>query len=325
MLTAEQNRGPVLTRALAVIVVAVMLLGADLSGQRDAIFPEGAALAFGIVVLGKPDWGASRWRIVALPSLCAVLGHFLAQMTWAPWAGEICAVSGALLVLRALRSRVAPALSAAVLPVVFGVRSWMYPAAVVITCVVIVAVVTWSSRHDDQQTFVSSAWPWDVIVGAWVMICSWILIAGPVLSLPIAAVAPPLFVSALEWSSNDGRTLARGVRRWSLVVGAALAGSVALKLAPAAWIAGLAAVGATLVLMQVLATPHAPALAISLVPLIAGPIGTWNFTIGIAVGAGALYLSGHVIARARTELRTWSTRTTHEIQASTDVWIAEKT
>jgi hypothetical protein len=290
-----------------VIVVAVMLLGAGLSGHRDAIFPEGAALAFGIVVLGKPEWGASRWRIVALPSLCAVIGHFLAQMTWAPWAGEICAVSAALLVLRALRSRVAPALSAAVLPVVFGVRSWMYPAAVVITCAVIVAVVTLSSRRDDQQTSVSSAWQWDVVVGAWVMICSWILIAGPILSLPIAAVAPPLFVSALEWSSNDARTLARGMRRWSLVVGAALAGSVALKLAPAASIAGLAAVGVTLGLMRVLATPHAPALAISLVPLIAGPIGTWNFTIGIAVGAAALYLSGHVIAQARTELRTLST------------------
>jgi hypothetical protein len=307
-----------------VIVVAVMLLGAHLSGHRDVIFPEGAALAFGIVVLRKPQWSASRWRIVALPSLCAVLGHFLAQTTWAPWAGEICAVSGALLALWAMRSRVAPALSAAVLPVVFGVRSWMYPATVVITCVVIVAVVTWSSRRDHHQAFVGGAWRWDVVVGAWVMICSWILIAGPLLSLPIAAVAPPLFVSAFEWSLSDTRTLTRGMRRWLLVVGAALAGSVALKLAPDVSIAGLAAIGITLGLMRVLATPHAPALAISLVPLIAGPIGTLNFMIGIAVGAAALYLSGHVIAQARDELRSLATRTTREIRAGSDALVAEK-
>jgi hypothetical protein len=159
------------------------------------------------------------------------------------------------------------------------------------------------------------------------MICSWILIAGPLLSLSIAAVAPPLFVSSFEWSASDARTLSRGIRRWLLIVGAALAGSAALKLLPSIPTAGLAAMCATVVLMRVLATPHAPALAISLVPLIAGPIGPVDFTTGIAVGAAALYASGHLIAEARTELQTRATGTTRGLRAmraSIGGWVGVK-
>lgn len=155
------------------------------------------------------------------------------------------------------------------------------------------------------------------MLGGWLLICTWILIAGPALSLSVAAVAPPLFVSAFEWSARNGRTLARGLRRWLLVVGAALAGSFALKLAPHTAIAGLAGVGATVLLMRVLATQHAPALAISLIPWITGPIGPWKFTAGIAVGAGALYTGGDLIARARTELRSRPTITARESRTTT--------
>jgi hypothetical protein len=190
---------------------------------------------------------------------------------------------------------------------------------VIATCLVIVIVLAWPARLGDQGQRAGGAgsWRWDVVGGGWLMICSWILIAGPVLALPVAAVAPPLLVSAFEWSSNGTRTLALGIRRWLLVVGAALAGSMAVKLAPAASIAGLAGVGATVVLMRVLATPHPPALAISIIPWIAGPIGPWNFTAGTAVGAAALYVIGDLIARARIEVRRRPTITARATLATT--------
>jgi hypothetical protein len=310
--------------ALPAIVIAGMLIGADVSGHRDVIFPEGGALAFGIGVLRNPDWSASRWRIVALPSLCAVIGHFLTQMPGPTWAAEICAVSAALLALQALGSRVAPALSAAVLPVVFGVRTWMYPVVVLAICLMIVAVVALSARlgAGARDAGADSSWQWDVVLGGWLLICTWILIAGPALSLPVAAVAPPLFVSAFEFSARNDRTLARGLRRWLLVVGAALAGSLTFKLAPDTAIAGLAGVGATVLLMRVLATQHAPALAISLIPWITGPIGPWKFTAGIAVGAGALYAGGDLIARARAELRGQPMTTARETRATPALYSA---
>jgi hypothetical protein len=48
------------------------------TGQRDFIFPEGAALTFGVGVLRMHEWSASRVRIVVLVPLCALAGHLLA-------------------------------------------------------------------------------------------------------------------------------------------------------------------------------------------------------------------------------------------------------
>lgn len=297
-------------RMLPLIVVGAMLAGAQLSGQRDVIFPEGAALAFGIAVLRNPEWSASRWRIVALPTACAVIGHLLTRLPTPTWTAEICGVTLALVLLAALRSRVAPALSAAVLPVVFDVRSWLYPTAVLATCVVIVLVVTWSTPEGGGAPSVVTvaAWRWDVIVGGWLMIGAWIVIAGPVLSLPTATLAPPLFVSAFEWSAKDTRLRDPARRRWTLLVCAALAGSIFHGLTATDWIAGLCALATTIMVMRALATPHAPALAISIVPLIAGPAQPWCFTTAIAIGAGALYLSAACVARARNRLRSRTAR-----------------
>ncbi len=46
--------------------VAVMVGAAGLVGERAVIFPEGAALAFGIGTLALPAWTASAWRVVVL-------------------------------------------------------------------------------------------------------------------------------------------------------------------------------------------------------------------------------------------------------------------
>jgi len=63
--------------------------------------------------------------------------------------------------------------------------------------------------------------------------------------------------------------------------------------------------------MRALAT-QPPALAISLIPWITGPIGPWKLTAGIAAGAGGLYVGGDLIARARTELRSRPTTTARD-------------
>lgn len=129
---------------------------------------------------------------------------------------------------------------------VFGVRSWTYPAVVLATCLLIVAILSSSPRHASNAGGVLKphSWRWDVVIGGWLMICTWILTAGPLLSLPTAALAPPMFVSAFAWLARDDRTLPDGIRRWSVLVGAALAGSVAVRLAPDALTAGVAGLSA---------------------------------------------------------------------------------
>ena len=289
--------------ALVLIVVALMLVLAAALGTHAIIFPEGAALAMGIWVLRIPGWSASRWRVAVLPPLCALVGVLLARSDQPAWAAMLAATAVALLVLQACDSRLAPAVSAAVLPVVFDVRAWSYPVAVLVICAVVAAGMPWFGRRGDAPLHRgakdSGRYPWSIVGAGAAVIAAWVLAGGEILALPAAVLAPPLFVSALEWLGHrDGCRPHVGLRRWILLVGAALAGSAALALVPAAWLAGCLAVVVTLALMRATATAHPPALAIALIPQILQPSARdpLDYTLAIAAGAGALYLATYATA-----------------------------
>jgi hypothetical protein len=293
--------------ALPLIVVAPMLVLASVLGVHAIIFPEGAALAMGVWVLGLHGWTASRWRVLVLPPLCAAAGVLLVDADLPRWLAEIAGATFGLLVLQAADSRLAPALSAGVLPIVFGIEEWSYPVAVLAICLVIAGL--WRLIHHSVarrlDDVLPERYPWRVAVAAWLVIVAWILIGGRLLELSAVVLAPPLFVSALEWLGRGDLVVGDGARRWALLVGAGLSGSVAAELISVGWIAGSLAVCATLAVMWLLATPHPPALAIALIPQILGSPDVWSYTTSIAAGAGALYVGIFMIDRRI--LKPWTT------------------
>ena len=278
--------------ALPLAVVVPMLALASALDTHAIIFPEGAALVMGIWVLGLPGWSASRWRVAALPPLFALAGVLLLRLDLPPTATAILAVALALLALQAFDTRLAPAMSAAVLPIVFDVRAWSYPLAVLAISLVVAAGMACLPRvaaaADDTP---GGRYPWQIVAGAGLAIAAWIVVGGELLALSSAALAPPLFVSALDWLSSGTLDASEGLRRWALLAGAALCGSGAVALVPVAWLSGALALLATLALMRVLTTPHPPGLAIALVPQILDAIDPAGFTLAVAAGAGALYLA----------------------------------
>jgi hypothetical protein len=132
-----------------------------------------------------------------------------------------------------------------------------------------------------------------------VIVCVWIVVAVPLLSLPTAAVAPPLFVSALEWINTPDRAFGQAIRRYGLIVAAAVAGAIAAQASPTEAIAAPTAATMTLALMTVIGCWHAPALAIALVPGIATGSSPPGFIAGIGLGAAALYLAASTVRPAR--------------------------
>ena len=279
---------------LPLLVVVPMLALAYALGTHAIIFPEGAAIAMGVWSLALPGWSRSRWHVAALPPFCALLGVLLVRLELPAALAPILAAALALLVLQALDSRLAPAMSAAALPIVFGVDELSYPLAVLVICAVIAAAMPWLSRRRGPPAAPGDAtgrYPWGVVAGGLAAIAGWVLLGGELLALPVAALAPPLFVSALEWLGQRACTLRRGLRRWVLLVGAAFAGGLATELVATPWLAGALAVLATLALMRLLATPHPPALAIALIPQLLQAPEPLEYTVAIAAGAGALYLA----------------------------------
>jgi hypothetical protein len=292
--------------ALPLLIVVPMLGLASALGAHAIIFPEGAALAMGIWTLALPGWAASRWHVALLPPVAALLGVVVLRLGMPGHLAAILAAALALVLLQFADSRLAPTMSSAVLPIVFGVEELTYPLSVLVISIVIAAAMPWLSRRRGPPPAPGDAtgrYPWEVILGGLGAIAIWRLIGGELLVLPIAAFAPPLFVSALEWLGQRTCTLRRGLRRWTLLVGAGLAGALASELVTADWLAGTVAVCATLVLMWLLCTPHPPALAIALIPQILGDgIDATDYALAIAAGAGAMYLL--VLAIDRLVLRS---------------------
>lgn len=287
-------RWPAPQWALPLLIVVPMLALAHALGTHAIIFPEGAALAMGIWSLGLPGWAASRWRVAALPPLCALLGIVFVRLDISAHLAAILAAGLALLVLHALDSRLAPAMSAAVLPIVFGVGELSYPLAVLVICLAIAAAMPWLARRRTPVPAIAGdatgRYPPAIVLGGFATTAAWIVLGGELLALPVAVLAPQLFVSALEWLGQRACTLRRGLRRWTLLVAAALVGALATQAIATPWLAGAAAVLGALILMWLMNTPHPPALAIALNPQILDVSGPLAYALAIAAGAAAMYL-----------------------------------
>lgn len=265
------------------------------------IFPEAAALSFGIIGLRIDRWRASPVRIaVALPA-AAALGVGLAQLPGPAWAYEIAALTSVLAGLRLLGSALTPAISAAMLPLVFGLRDWTFVAPVAGLAAVLAVTARRQGRPSGPVAELMPAGP---VRAGWAIAATWIMVAGPVLRLPATALAPPLIVATFEWLGHPDRSAALGARQWAVTVAAAATGVVLAHYIQPPWVGGAMALAATVSVMAITATAHPPALAIALLPQIAGAADPARFVASVAGGAAVLYLSGtvcHYLAASRGE------------------------
>ncbi len=296
---------------LPLIVVAPMLAVGYGFGERAPVFPEGAALAFGVLVVGRSDWAGSFWRLAALPTICAVAGTLLAGLPLPKVAAETVALGLSVAIAQVAGGRLGPVISAAVLPVVFGVTSWLYPAAVAAICVNLAALLSVPAlREQAVEPSGPHRWRWTSLVAFGMVANGWIVAATVVLPLPAVAVAPPLLVAALEWCTQGAQQPTVALRRWALLVAAAAIGGAASAVCPViapgltttrvvmATTIQLAAAAAVLILLAFTREYAYPALAIVLVPNLVAPISGWSYTLAIGAGAGALFAGGWVVAAA---------------------------
>ncbi|MGE0880887.1 MAG: hypothetical protein AB7L13_15315 [Acidimicrobiia bacterium] len=298
--------------AVFVVVVPMLVLAAALD-KVDVIFPEAAALAFGVLALRLPGWTYSPFKLALVPPVYAAGGVALAHLDWPRWLGVTVALTGAAAGLKLVRTRLAPSLSAGVFPLVFDVRTWVLPLTVLALCVFLSAVVVVRRRRarigsqsdrvvlsHEGVSVESVAEPIasHVLVATWATAVAWVLVAWPVLGLRAAAVAPPLVVAMLERTMSANPSARTGVRHWAALVVAALVGSVLAAHVDPAWIGGVLAVALMLVVFRSVSGPHPPALAICLIPQVSGAArDVAPFVANIAIGSAVLYVGAMILSR----------------------------
>jgi hypothetical protein len=290
---------------IALAYIAIIAEIAVATGAFYILFPELGALSHDIFTRPRGSWASAPLLLVITPVLTAVLGTLVTRSLPYGYFSVMLTVCGALAIILALRSPIAPAISAGLLPLTLGVRSLWYPAGIVFgTTLLAVLSFIWKQMSVDQNTVVASE-DEDTAPGAE---SYWRLL--PLLALVLAAafvvkltnlrfvLFPPLVVIGFEmfihtkhcpWATRTlslpivcTLTAAGGLfcRRY---LGVGAAGSVSSM----AW---------GILILRIFDLHVPPALAVALLPQV---IDSPTALYPVAVGIGTSLLSGSFVLFSR--------------------------
>ena len=143
----------ILPAALAVLTVMVMTAAAELSGEKEILFPEIAAIAAGALIAPKFAWKTSKLRLFVLICIGSVIGLLISMFVPFSVSVKLCiAFLAASLLFRFSGTTFAPVISSVVLPVMLGTDSVIYPiAAAVLTFLYLWKDCLLRSRSEERR------------------------------------------------------------------------------------------------------------------------------------------------------------------------------
>jgi CBS-domain-containing membrane protein len=295
-------RGPdVAAEALCVLFFALVVAAANVLQVFYIVFPELAALSSDVLLRPKGKWARSPWKLIATPVAGAGAGTLIAGHLPYGAFSILLAVAATIAIIFALRSSVAPAISAAVLPVVLGVKSWLYPLGVVGTLTVLaVMLLIWRTSPmgrslyppggvDDRAVNILESRPKE----RWWLAGLFAFVASMGLAAQFTGwrfiLFPPLIVMAYEMLGHP-ETCPWAKPPYTFPLACSLAALIGvaverwLGVTPLA--SALALTGAILIL-RLLRLRMPPVLAIGLIPFVI-PAPTYLYAASVAIGAIAL-------------------------------------
>jgi len=125
-------------QGLAVIYMALISVFASASGLHLLFFPELAALSYDVFRRPLGAWARAPLLLILTPVATAVVGVVVAKTLPFGLVAVLLAIGVSILIVHILRSPVAPAISAGLLPVILQVDSWLYPPCIMIGVILLV-------------------------------------------------------------------------------------------------------------------------------------------------------------------------------------------
>ena len=126
----QHRRMILIGELLAVLFMEAVAAAAHGTGVNLLLFPELAALSHDVLTRPEGKWASQPFRFILTPTLAAVAGLFITRHAPYNPIAILAIVSAGLLTIRLLRSSIAPAISAGVLPMLLDERHWTYPLAI---------------------------------------------------------------------------------------------------------------------------------------------------------------------------------------------------
>ena len=135
---------------IAVVYMATIAEVAIATGAFYILFPELGALSHDIFTRPRGSWASAPVLLVITPVLTAVLGTLVTRNLPYGYLSVMLIVCGALAIILALKSPIAPAISAGLLPLALGVGSLWYPPGIVFGTALLAVLSTIWRRISDE-------------------------------------------------------------------------------------------------------------------------------------------------------------------------------
>ncbi|MBS0420980.1 MAG: HPP family protein [Proteobacteria bacterium] len=310
------SRLPWLAEVLSTAYIALIALLAQITGLVYVLFPELGALAHDILKRPHGTWAQAPFMLIVTPLLAAVAGTLIARHLPYGFMSVLLAVGSAMSIIAVLKSPIAPAISAGLLPLTLGVTSWAYPMSLLIGTGILAGVaIVWRKLHGaPSTTAISMEDLADDIVEESPTGYTWVPFFAVFLAITLAlscvngwrlVLFPPLVVIGFEMFAHA--SICPWARRpLALPIACAVTATAGVFFVSFLGVGPFAAAASVLVgvgILRILDLHVPPALAVGLLPSV---MPTANYYFPIAVATGTLLLTTSFVVWRRLALRRWA-------------------
>ena len=148
---------------ITLIYIALIAEIASATGAFYVLFPELGALSHDVFTRPRGTWARSPVMLAITPFLTAVIGIVFTRALPYGYLSVLLTVGSAVALVMVLKSPIAPAISAGLLPLVLGVKSWWYPPGVLLGTVLLAALSILWLRLSIAKNWLEPLTPVDVV------------------------------------------------------------------------------------------------------------------------------------------------------------------
>ena len=282
----------------SVLYMGLIALIARLTGVEFVLFPELGALSHDILKRPQGTWARSPVMLVATPVATALVGTLMTRHFAYGAFSVLLDIGASVLMIFVSRSPIAPAISAGLLPLTMGYRSWWYPPSIVLgtglLAIVSVAVRRWnvqlpsSTSPDSVRDRVDDTMEIAPFYLSWVspFLVLLVMLAGIAQWTGMRFVLfPPLVVIAFEMFAHP-EVCPWARRAWHLPLACTASAALGVLLVAlfGVGIAGtMLSILGSILLLRMIDLHAPPVLAVGLLPMII-PHPDYRFVLAVLVG-----------------------------------------
>ncbi|MCB2294853.1 hypothetical protein LGK95_15240 [Clostridium algoriphilum] len=291
----------------AIVLVIIMCIISEYTGEKEIVFPEIAALAIGAWVIEKSAWGNNNFYFWLSPTIAALTGFLITKcFPYSPFLMIATAFILVLLQLKIIGSEVSPSLSAAILPILMHTQSWYYPLSVCLLTGVIAfgkKIIDIYEKDYTVDRYSKIINPQKEINLSKEKLLNFVKLLASVLMVSAIAlyfhwnyiIAPPLIVAFVELTKQNGKLYSKTKLIFMLLVVAAFSGVIWLYLIYyllhwPIWISAGMSIFCLLLIFHFLQFTFPPAAAITLLPIIIPLENLWTYPWQVFIGSAIFLL-----------------------------------